>query len=187
MVVASYFQTFAQTAAKAMEALKAEFSGIRSNRISPAFLDKIKIDAYGSQMAMSQLASVGNIDARTLEVRPWDISLINEIEKAMLKSELGITPTNDGKVIRVAFPVLTEERRREYAQLAKRFAEEARVRVRNDRRQAQEDCIMKAFKEKKIAEDEKFRRQQELDQLTNKFVAEVDALLAAKEREILEI
>ncbi len=161
--------------------------GLRTNRVSPNLLDRVRVNAYGGDVPIQQVATIGVMDARTLEIRPWDTQVIAEIEKALQKSDIGVSPNNDGHVLRLNFPALTQERRGELAKIAKKYAEEARVRVRNARRDAQEEAISKALKDKKITEDEKFRRQTELDGLTNKFIADIDHLLAAKEKEIFEV
>ncbi|MBI4667590.1 MAG: ribosome recycling factor [Elusimicrobia bacterium] len=182
-----HFQKFAQDAQKALDQLKQDFISIRSNRVAPVVLERIRVNAYGSQLPVNQLATVSVADGRTLEIRPWDPKVIEEIEKAIQKSDLGISPATDGSVIRLAFPALTEERRKEYVKVAKKYAEDGRVKVRNARREAQEEAIAAPFKDKKIAEDEKFRRQHELDALTAKFIKDVDGLLALKEKEIFEV
>ncbi|MBI2070131.1 MAG: ribosome recycling factor [Elusimicrobia bacterium] len=187
MQAPAHFQKFAQAAKGALDQLRQEFMSIRTSRVSPSMLERIKVLTYGAEMPINQVASVGSLDARTLEVRPWDPKVAGDIEKAIQKSDLGVTPTNDGTVLRIAFPALTEERRKDYIKVAKNYAEAARVKVRNARRDAQEEAIQKPLKEKKITEDEKFRRQHELDGLTNKLIQDVDSLLAAKEKEILEV
>ncbi|MBI4370591.1 MAG: ribosome recycling factor [Elusimicrobia bacterium] len=187
MSVPFYFQGFEQQARKIFDQLKNNFTSIRSNRASPAILERVRVMAYGSEMPISQLATVTVSDARTIEIRPWDPQVVPEIDKAIQKSDLGITPSTDGQILRLAFPSLTEERRKEYVRAAKKYAEDARVAIRNSRRDAQEEAITKLLKEKKIPEDQKFRRQQELDQFTNKWIADIDHLVAAKEKDIFEI
>lgn len=182
-----YFASYAQTVQKALDQLRQDFVTLRTNRASPALLDRVRVSAYGAEMPIQQLASVSAPDSRTLEVRPWDPKVTPDIEKAILKSDIGVSPSSDGTVIRLVLPTLTAERRQELVKVAKKFAEDARVRVRNARRDAGEEAINKPLKEKKIAEDEKFKRQQELDQLTTKGIAEVDQLLATKEKEILQV
>lgn len=182
-----YFQKFAHNCQKAMEDLRSQFVAVRTNRVTAAILDKIRVTAYGSDMPVNQVASVSALDARTLEIRPWDPQVLPEIEKAIHKSDLGVTPSGDGAVLRLAFPALTEERRKEYVKIAKKYAEDTRVRIRNERRQAHDDEVAKPLKDKKITEDEKNRRQHELDGMTAHWTAQVDQLLAAKEKEVLEV
>ncbi len=183
----AHFQPFLAAAHKAIESLKIEFSSIRSSRVSPALLERVKVEAYGSMVPIQQVGAVSVLEGRTIEIRAWDPAVLSDIEKAISKSDLGVSPVNDGKVIRLAFPALTEDRRKEYVTIAKRYAESAKVALRNARRVAQEDAIAKPLKDKKIAEDEKFKRQTELDSLTNKFVADVDVMFTAKEKEIVSI
>ncbi|MBI4063915.1 MAG: ribosome recycling factor [Elusimicrobia bacterium] len=187
MSAPAHFQKFHQEAQKAMEHMKKEFVAIRTSRASPALLDRVRVEAYGGEMPVNQVASVSVVEGRTLEVRPWDPQVVPSIEKAIQKADLGIAPNTDGAVIRLVFPALTEERRKEYVKVAKQLAEETRVKVRKARHQAQEEAVQGPFKDKKIPEDEKFRRQTSLDQLTAKFIADIDSLLASKEKEILEI
>lgn len=187
MQIPLYFNPFSQACQKSFDQLKQDFLSLRTGRVGPAALAHIKVTAYGGEMPIQQVATVGVLDARTLEVRPWDPAVVGDVEKAILKSDLGVSPVNDGQTLRLNFPALTEERRAEFAKVAKKYAEDARVRVRNTRRDAQEEAVNRVFKEKKITEDEKFRRQHELDQLTNKLIADIDHFLAAKEKEIFEI
>lgn len=187
MQVPHYLNNFAQAVTRGLDQLRQDFMSLRTNRATPTLLERIRVSVYGSEMPINQVASIGVLDTRTLEIRAWDPQVLPEIEKAILKSDLGITPITDGSVLRLSLPLLTEERRKDLVKIAKKYAEDGRVRIRTARRDAQEEAIVKVFKEKKIAEDEKFRRQHELDALTNKYIADIDQLLAAKEKEIFEI
>jgi ribosome recycling factor len=171
---------------KAIQALSDEFNGIRTGRASAALFDKIKVEYYGQPTPLNQVATVSVPEPRLVVIQPWDRSVLNEIEKAIQKSELSVNPSNDGKVIRINIPPLTEERRQEYVKLAKSKAEASRVSIRNIRRDANED-FKKLQKDSKISEDESKRAQDETQKLTDKYIAEVAKLLEAKEKEILEV
>lgn len=171
---------------KAIEVLKKEFATMRVGRATPALLEKVVVDYYGTQMPVNQLATISAPEPRLLVIQPWDKGALGAIEKAILKSDLGITPTNDGSVIRLAIPPLTQERRQELVKVARKKAEEARVAIRNIRRDAN-DQIKDLEKEKVISEDEGKRGQEEVQKLTDKFIKTVDELLKAKEDEILSI
>jgi ribosome recycling factor len=168
-----------------MDALKREFNRIRTGRASTALLDGIKVDAYETRMPLDQVASVSVPESRLITIKPWDQSIIGNIEKSILKSELGLTPMNDGKIIRIAIPPLTEERRKELAKLARKMAEESKIAVRNHRREANE--MLKELKnEKEISEDEMFKAQEDVQKLTDEFIRKVDDITAEKEKEIIE-
>ncbi len=170
---------------KSVEALKREFNRIRTGRASTALLDGIKVECYESRMPLDQVASLSIPESRLITIKPWDQSIIGEIEKAILKSELGLTPMNDGKIIRISIPPLTEERRKELAKLARKMAEEAKIAVRNHRRDANE--MLKELKnEKEISEDEMFKAQDDVQKLTDEFIKKVDEVTAEKEKEIIE-
>jgi ribosome recycling factor len=171
---------------KAIGSLKKELASLRAGRATPALLDKVQVEYYGAMTPISQLANVNTPDARTLMIQPWDKTSLGSIEKAIQKSELGLTPTNDGNVIRIAIPALTEERRQELVKLVKKHGEESKVAVRNVRRDANED-LKKLEKNGDISEDESRRHQEDVQKATDRFVAEVDKVLAAKEKEILEV
>ncbi len=174
-----------QKMTKSVEALKRDFSRIRTGRASAALLDGIKVNAYETRMPLDQVASVSVPESRLITIKPWDQSIIGEIEKAILKSELGLTPMNDGKIIRISIPPLTEERRKELAKLARKTAEESKIAVRNHRREANE--MLKELKnEKEISEDDMFKAQEEVQELTDEFIKKVDDLTAEKEKEIIE-
>ena len=171
---------------KALAALDRDFAKLRTGRATTALVDGIKADYYGTPTPISQMASIAVPDSRTLTIQPWDKGGIALIEKAILKSDLGLTPVNDGKLIRIVMPPLTEERRKELSKVARKYSEEGKVAVRNVRRDAN-DSLKKLEKEKTITEDEQKRATDDVQKLTDKYVAEVDKRCAAKEKEIMEI
>ena len=170
----------------AVDLLARELAGVRTGRASTALLDSVRVEAYGAQTAINQMASVSVPDPRTLVIQPWDASQIPGIEKALLKSDLGLTPSNDGKVIRLTMPTLTEERRKQLAKTVGKLAEEARVAVRNIRRDAN-DRLKALAKDKKVSQDEERRGHDQIQKSTDRFVARVDELTKKKEQEILAI
>ncbi|HID10936.1 MAG TPA: ribosome recycling factor [Candidatus Latescibacteria bacterium] len=170
---------------KSLEALRHEFAQIRTGRASPALLDTIRVEYYGTMVPISHIASVSAPEARLLVIQPWDRGMLPAIEKAILGSDLGITPSNDGTVIRLSIPSLTEERRRELVRVVRRLAEDARVAVRNIRREAVER-LRKAQKEGTLSEDESRRAQKEVQDITDEYITKVEEALAQKEAEILE-
>lgn len=182
-------QTIKQNAQERMEkaigALKRDLSTLRAGRATPALLDRIQVEYYGAMTPVNQLANINTPDSRTLMIQPWDKSSVSAIEKAIMKSDLGLTPSNDGVSIRLSIPALTEERRTELVKLTKKFGEEAKVAVRNIRRDANDD--IKKLEKTTISEDESRRHQEDIQKTTDKFVAEVDKVLAAKEKEIMEV
>jgi len=171
---------------KSLEALQAHFNRIRTGRAHPSILDSIHLDYYGANTPLNQLANINVEDARTLTVTAWEKDLVPQIEKAIMKSDLGLNPATSGAVIRVPMPALTEETRRGYTKQAKNEAENARVSVRNARRDAM-SMLKDLVKEKEISEDDERRAQEEIQKLTDQYVAEVDTALAAKEKDLLEI
>ncbi|MDI3327207.1 MAG: ribosome recycling factor [Alicyclobacillaceae bacterium] len=171
---------------KSLQTLKKEFAGVRAGRASPSLLEKVTVEYYGTSVPVHQLASITAPEPRLLVIQPWDKSALPEIEKAILKSDLGLTPSNDGQVIRVVLPQLTQERRQELAKMVRKLAEEARVAVRNIRREANDD-IKKWEKQGDLSEDDGRRLQEKVQQLTDRFIDEIDRLLAAKEKEIMEV
>lgn len=171
---------------KALESLERDFRRLRTGRASVSLVDGIRVDYYGTVTPLNQLATLTIPDPRTIMIQPWDTSVIGEVEKAILKSELGLTPMNDGKIIRINIPPLTTERRRELVKIVKKMAEEAKVAVRNVRRDANE-MIKDLKKEKEISEDDQFRAQEETQKITDELIKRIDAVYAAKEKEILEI
>lgn len=170
---------------KAIAALRRELASLRAGRATPALLDRIQAEYYGNPTPINQMANISTPDPRTLLIQPWDKSSIGEIEKAIMKSDLGLTPVNDGSVIRIVIPQLTEERRAELVKLTKKYGEEAKVAIRNIRRDANDE--IKKLEKSEISEDESRRYQEEVQKVTDKFIAEVDKVLAAKEKEIMEI
>jgi ribosome recycling factor len=172
--------------AKAVSHLQGEFGSIRTGRASPVFVEKMRVDYYGSEVPLQQLAGFSVPEPRMLVISPYDKNAIKAIEKAIQSSDLGITPSNDGAVIRLAFPQLTAERRKELVKVVKHRAEEARVAVRNLRRAARHD--LEAFqKEGELSEDDLDRAEKELEKITHEYVAEIDNLAAHKEKEMLEV
>jgi ribosome recycling factor len=172
--------------ARAIEVAKEEFSGIRTGRANPALLNRLTVDYYGTPTPLQTLASISAPEARLLVVSPYDRNATAGIEKAIRNSDLGINPANDGQVIRLAFPPLTEERRKEYVKLTKHRAEEARTAVRNVRRH-EKDAMAQLEKDGEVSQDELRRGEQRLQQLTDRYVGEVDSMLQHKERELLEV
>jgi ribosome recycling factor len=171
---------------KATAHLQGEFGGIRTGRATPVLVEKMRVDYYGSEVPLQQLAGFSVPEPRLLVISPYDKGAIKAIEKAIQASDLGITPSNDGQVIRLAFPQLTAERRKELVKVVKHRAEDARVAVRNIRRAARHD--LEAFqKEGELSEDDLDRAEKELEKLTHEFVAEIDSMLAHKEQELLEV
>jgi len=171
---------------KSVEAFKAELSKIRTGRAHPSLLDHIRIDYYGSEVPLTQAANVAVEDARTLTVTPWEKSMVQVIEKAIMTSDLGLNPNTAGTVIRIPMPPLTEERRRDLVRVVRAEAEGARVAIRNIRRDANSD-FKDLLKEKEISEDDERRAQDEIQKLTDRFVQEADKLLGGKEAELMEI
>jgi len=171
---------------KAIEALRHEFNGVRTGRASPSLLDKIRVDYYGQKTPLAQVATISVPEARLIVIQPWDRSLIGEIEKGIQKSELSLNPSNDGKVIRIAIPPLTEERRKELAKMAKAMAEQSRVSIRNIRRDGLED-LKKQLAAGGVPEDAIKKEEDELQKLTDSFIAQVGKTLEEKEKEILEV
>lgn len=180
------YQEMERKMAKASEALKAEFAGIRTGRANPALLEGIKVQSYGALVPLNQVAGISVPEARLLVIQPWDKNALSEIEKAILKSELGLTPVNDGRVIRLPIPTLTEERRRELSKVVKKMAEDQKVAVRNIRREANDE-IKKLEKDKKISEDESKKALEKTQELTDKAIKGIDEVLAKKEKEIMEV
>ncbi len=170
---------------KAVQALVKSFTKIRTGRATPALLDGLSADYYGTPTPLTQMASITAPEARLLMIQPWDAQAMGEIEKAILKSELGLTPQNDGKVIRISIPSLTQERRKELSKLVKKNAEEAKVALRNIRRDANE-MLKDLKKEKEISEDEQTKAETQVQKITDDFVKQVDNEAQIKEKEIME-
>ena len=171
---------------KSVTALEHEYMNIRAGRANPHLLDKITVEYYGTPTAMQQVANISVPEARMIQIQPWDKSLIKAIEKAIIASDLGITPNNDGKVIRLVFPELTEERRKTLAKDVKKKGDAAKVAVRNIRRDAN-DAFKKQNKAGDITEDEQKDYEEEIQKLTDQYVAEIDKLIEAKTKEIMTV
>lgn len=171
---------------KAVEHTLTEFGGIRTGRASPAFVEKLTVDYYGSEVPLQQLAGFSVPEARLLVIQPYDKGAIKAIEKAIQHSDLGVNPSSDGQVLRLAFPPLTAERRKEYVKMVKHMAEEGRIAVRNLRRSARHD-LDALEKEHEISSDDLERAEKELDKVTHAQIAEIDEALEHKEKELLEV
>jgi ribosome recycling factor len=171
---------------KAISALEKELGKVRTGRASLALLDDIRVDYYGTPSPLNQVATLSVPESRLIVIQPWDHSLIGAIEKAILKSELGMTPANDGKVIRISIPRLTEERRKELVKLVKKMGENGKVGVRNIRRETIE-TLRTMEKGKEISEDELHQLQDQVQKTTDTFVGQIDEVIAEKEKEIMEI
>ncbi|MBM3189593.1 MAG: ribosome recycling factor [Chloroflexi bacterium] len=171
---------------KTVEALRSDLLAVRTGRASPALLDRVRVEAYGSVMPLNQVATVSVPEARLLVIRPFDVSTVGAIERAILKSDLGLTPNNDGKIIRLSIPPLTNERRRDLARMVGRRVEEARVAIRNLRRDGMKE-LADLEKNKEISEDEHFKAREDLQKLTDDYIAKVDKVGEAKEAEIMEV
>jgi len=170
---------------KALESVTREFGELRTGRASPTLVEGLHIEYYGTPTLLKQLASISTADAHLLVIQPWDVSAIVEIEKAILKSNLGVNPSNDGKVIRLSFPQLSKERRQEIAKVIHKLAEDGRISLRTIRRDAKEH-LEKLEKDKVIPEDDKFRGIDELQKIVDRYIAKVDEILKNKEKEVLE-
>lgn len=171
---------------KTLSALQQEFGSVRTGRASASLFDKVMVEAYGSPMPLNQVASIKVPEPQSVLIEPWDKSVLGAIEKAILGSDLGLNPSNDGQVIRVPFPALNEERRRELVKVCKHYAEEARVACRNIRRDAN-DKLKRSEHDGEISQDEQHRGESEIQKLTDKHIAEIDEALKRKEAEIMEV
>jgi ribosome recycling factor len=171
---------------KSVEVVRQEFAKIRTGKATTALLDGIKAEYYGSVLPLNQLANISVADVHTLVVQPWDKSALQSIEKAILTSELGLNPINDGNILRIPIPPLTEERRKDLVKICKKFAEDGRIAVRNVRRESIEH-LRKLEKEEHFSEDERKRAENEVQKLTDKYIKFIDELLEHKEKEIMEV
>ncbi|MBE7045124.1 MAG: ribosome recycling factor [Ruminococcaceae bacterium] len=171
---------------KRVEAFASELKTIRAGRANATVLDKVAIDYYGTMTPVGQVGSISSPEPRMLVIQPWDASILKEIEKAIQKSDIGIAPQNDGKVIRLNFPPLTEERRKELVKTVKKYSEEAKVQIRNVRRDAM-DAYKELKKKSEVTEDDFKTIEKDVQALTDKFIKEIDDITAAKEKEILEV
>lgn len=170
---------------RTVELLAAELSKIRTGRANPAILEGLKVEYYGAQVPLRQIAAITAPEPRLLVVQPWDKSVISEIERAILKSDLGLNPLSDGNLLRIPIPLLTEERRRDLVRLASRLTEEAKVAIRNLRREANER-IKRLERDKELSEDDALAAQHRIQDLTDQYISELDLILARKEKELLE-
>jgi ribosome recycling factor len=185
-MVDEIFEDLKDRMGKSIESLKREYSRLRTGRASISLLDGIRVSYYDTLTPLNQMASLAVPEPRLIVIQPWDKTAIEDIEKAILKSELGLTPINDGKVIRISIPPLTEERRKELVKVARKMSEENKVAIRNIRRDANE-MLKDLKKESEITEDDLYRSQEEVQKTTDQFISQVDELCEAKEKEILEI
>ncbi len=170
----------------ALESLRREFGSVRTGKASPALLDTVRVEAYGSRMPLNQVGTVSAPEPRMLTVQPWDRSLMKDIEKAIREADLGFNPSNDGQIIRIPVPALTEERRREYVRLLHKLAEEARVAIRHVRKEANDE-VKHRQKDEGLSEDDVRREQAEVQKLTDQYIAKVDEILKHKEAEVMEV
>jgi ribosome recycling factor len=171
---------------KSIDSLEKDFSRLRTGRASTALVDNIRVEYYGTPTPLNQVASVSIPDSRTISISPWDRNAFSNIEKAIMKSDLGLTPINDGRAIRINIPPLTEERRKDLVKMAKKYTEEAKVAIRNVRRDVNE-ALKKMQAAKEISEDDLHKAQEEVQKATDNFVKKADAVLSEKEKEIMEI
>lgn len=170
----------------ALEAMRREFNGVRTGKASPALLDTVRVEAYGSRVPLNQVGTVSAPEPRMLTVQPWDRSLIKAIETAIREGDLGLNPSNDGQLIRVPIPALTEERRKEFVRMLHKLAEEGRVHVRQARKDANDD-VKHRQKDEGLSEDDVRREQAEIQKLTDQYIEKVDQALKAKEAEVMEV
>lgn len=180
------FSDMKKETGRALEALAHKLAGLRTGRASTAILDGVKVDYYGTPTPIRQIATLAVPESRTITVQPWDTSQLHAIEKAILTSDLGINPSNDGKIIRINLPQLTEETRRELVKQARKYGEESKVAIRNIRRDANES-LKKLEKDKKLSQDELKKLQQEVQDLTDRQIHRIDEILAQKEADIMEV
>ena len=179
-------KVFDEKMGKSVDSLKEEYSTIRAGRANPHLLDKLRVDYYGTPSPIQSVANISVPEARVIQIQPWEAKMIKEIEKAILASDLGLTPSNDGKVIRLVFPELTEDRRKELAKDVKKKAESTKVAVRNIRRDAN-DVIKKAEKAGEISEDEQKDIEEEIQKMTDKYIDLIDKEAEAKSKEIMTV
>ena len=180
------FKEFSRRMDRTMDHLQEEFDAVRAGRANPRVLDRITVEYYGSETALNGVATISSPDARTLVIQPWDGKLLKDIQKAIQTSDLGINPQNDGRVIRLVFPQLTEERRKDLIKQVKKYAEEAKVALRNLRRDGM-DYVKKLKKNSEITEDDQKKAEKDLQDLLDQYIKKVDSALAAKEKELMAI
>lgn len=171
---------------KTISVLKEELQSVRAGKANPQLLDRITVDYYGASTPLKQLAAVSAPEPRLLVVQPYDVTIMSDIERAIMASDLGITPSNDGKIIRLGIPMLTEERRKDLAKLIKKFGEDAKVALRNERREAN-DKLKKMNKSNELTEDDLKRSEDEVQKTTDSFVKTIESIIANKEKELLEV
>jgi ribosome recycling factor len=184
--MSSDYKDYEDKMKKSISVLEGQFNSVRAGRANAAILDQLSVSYYGTPTPIQQVASIASPDPRTLTIQPWDASILGAIEKAIQTSDLGINPTNDGKVIRLGFPQLTEERRKDLSKQVKKYGEDCKVAIRNIRRDAV-DAFKKQQKSSAITEDDLANAEKDLQKLTDKYVAEVDTLTAKKEKELSAI
>jgi len=184
--MSSEYAVFEEKMQKAIQFLESQFASVRAGRANAAVLDQLSVSYYGSASPLQQVASIASPDPRTLTIQPWDASIQGEIEKAILTSDLGINPQNDGKVIRLSFPQLTEERRKELVKQVKKYGEDSKVAIRNIRRDAI-DAFKKLEKKSELTEDDLKNLENEMQKMTDKYIAELDKRVDAKTKEIMSI
>lgn len=186
MPVKEIYTTHEEKMQKTLESLKKELAAIRTGRATPALLDRVQVDYYGTMTPINQVANISIPDPRSLLIQPWEKTMVAEIEKAIMKSDIGLTPNSDGAIIRLNLPQLTQERRAEFVKVANKKAEEARVAIRNIRRDAN-DLLKKVEKDKSVPEDELKKAQDEIQKLTDRYIKEADQMVDTKEKEIMEV
>ncbi len=180
------FKDFARRMDKALDHLEEEFGAVRAGRANPKVLDRITVEYYGSETPLNGVATISSPDARTLVIQPWDTKLLKDIQKAIQVSDLGINPQNDGRIIRLTFPMLTEDRRKELVKQIKKYAEDAKVAMRNIRRDGM-DYVKKLKKNSEITEDDQKKAEKDLQDLLDKMIKKVDVATAAKEKELMAL
>jgi len=185
MELKNLFRITEENMGKALESTEREFAELRTGRANPKMVEGLRVNYYDSPVLLKEIASISVPEARLIVIHPWDPSAISDIEKAILQSNLGITPSNDGKIVRLSVPSLSTERREELIKIVKKIAEEGRVSVRTVRKEANEKA-KSLEKEKKISEDDRFRAQEEIQELTDKYIKKIDTHLEAKEKELRE-
>lgn len=180
------FSEFSRKMDRTLEHLGEDFDAVRAGRANPKVLDRVSVEYYGSETPLNGVATISSPDARTLVITPWDTKMLKEIQKAIQVSDLGINPQNDGRVIRLVFPQLTEERRKDLSKQVKRYAEDAKVAMRNIRRDGM-DYVKKLKKNSEITEDDQKKAEKDLQDMLDKYIKKVDAALAAKDKELMSI
>jgi ribosome recycling factor len=186
MPLESIFAEADQHMRKTIDRLHTDFSTVRTGRASPALLDGVKVNYYGSPVPINQVGNIVVAEARVIEIRPWDMSVLPELEKAISGANLGVTPNSDGKVVRLTFPSLTEDRRKDLVKVVKKLAEDFRISLRNIRREAIEK-VKKAEKDKAITQDVRMQSESRMQGMTDAYIKKIDDILSGKEKEILEV